>query len=167
MVENAIFIQNLHFRGSFFRDSTIFYGMNRLLLFFENQGKEPDEINNNEDVSKLEAYLYGLLICASSVYITFFLHRGAYSGMRNGTLCKSILIIKIFEKSLKISQNTVNSSKIINLISNDVQRFERFFHFLGFIVVLPIFLLSVILLCLVINTWLPLIGGVHILKKII
>ncbi|XP_044009118.1 ATP-binding cassette sub-family C member 4-like [Aphidius gifuensis] len=88
-----------------------------------------------------EAYLSALGLVLTTLAIVFIMHHMNLStqriGMRVRVACSSL----IYRKSLKLSQSALDSTgagQIINLLSNDINRFDTVFMFLNYLWIVPI-----------------------------
>lgn len=97
--------------------------------------------STNKEISKQEAYLYATAIALLSIFNMLILHnmfiRLHYLGIKLVVSTSSM----IYQKSLKLSRNALNeysAGNIVNLLSNDVNRFERGIAFTHYILLAPI-----------------------------
>ena len=88
-----------------------------------------------------EAYIYASAVVLMTLCIAFITHHSNLGlmevGMRVRVACSSLMYRKILRLS-KSSTNVTTPGQIINLLSNDVGRFEQLFISLHFIWILPI-----------------------------
>ncbi|CAK9794749.1 ATP-binding cassette sub-family C member 4 [Anthophora plagiata] len=88
-----------------------------------------------------EAYIYASAVVLMSLCIAFINHHSNLGlmevGMRMRVACSSLMYRKILRLS-KTSTNVTTPGQIINLLSNDVSRFEQLFITLHYIWILPI-----------------------------
>lgn len=96
----------------------------------------PDEIRSPE---KQYAYATGIVIIA--ILNIIIVHTANLSqfdiGMRMRVACSSLLYRKILRLS-RSSANTTTNGQIINLLSNDVARFDKLFQYLHYIWIMPL-----------------------------
>ncbi|XP_043265995.1 ATP-binding cassette subfamily C member 4-like [Colletes gigas] len=88
-----------------------------------------------------EAYLYATAVVLLTLFSAFIIHHANLGlmevGMRMRIACSSVMYRKILRLS-KSSSNVTTPGQIINLMSNDVARFEQLFIALHYIWILPI-----------------------------
>ena len=83
---------------------------------------------------------------------------------RIGLLVRSALSAAIYDKSLKISGSSIESDHIVNLMSNDCQRFEEMCKYSTLTCAgLTMFSVGIALLCVLMNSWFPVLGVVFIM----
>ncbi|XP_076758535.1 ATP-binding cassette subfamily C member 4 isoform X2 [Xylocopa sonorina] len=91
--------------------------------------------------SNAEAYIYASVVILLSIMGALVLHHSNLGlmavGMRMRVACSSLIYRKILRLS-KSSTNITTPGQIINLLSNDVARFEQLFVSLHYIWILPI-----------------------------
>ena len=65
----------------------------------------------------------------------------------------------IYAKSLRVSQHRMEAGQLVNLVSNDVQRFNNVVNYaIAAIPSLPVSLFGTILLCWFMHSWYPVLG---------
>lgn len=92
----------------------------------------------NENSPRENIFLFALLLSVLNILQTFLHHVAFYYTMRLGYGFRSVTIGVVFNRlftlpSSALESSEVDTGKLINLISNDVQRFEEaavFFHYL-------------------------------------
>ncbi|XP_065913909.1 ATP-binding cassette sub-family C member 4-like isoform X2 [Dysidea avara] len=115
-------------------------------------------INNSELVDQIEeeirtatrdAYIYAAGITLISCLGVFTFTWAFYVGEEVGTMHRIALVSTIYSKVLRLSQSTIGQlsiGHIVNLCSNDVQRFDTNFEFINELWVVPLFIPVVIYL---------------------
>ncbi|KAI8850776.1 P-loop containing nucleoside triphosphate hydrolase protein [Chytridium lagenaria] len=89
-------------------------------------------------------YYYALLLSLSTILIAFVHHIDFWIAMRMGIQLRIAFIAAIYRKCLALSvSHTSSTGFIVNMVSNDVQRFEELMPFLHFIWIAPAQLLLV------------------------
>lgn len=112
------------------------YSLSKLLSWFQTQN--PD--------SKI-----GYLLCAALSLASFFHgmlhHVEFFFSMRTGMRVRVGLIAAIYQKCLSLSlSNTSSTGLILNIVSNDVQKFEDAAPFIHFIWLVPIQMIAIMFL---------------------
>lgn len=99
--------------------------------------------STNHKISRQEAYLYASAIALLPVFHTLIMHNTYiklhYLGMNLMVSTSSL----IYQKSLKLSRNALNdysAGNIVNMLSNDISRFERSILYLHYIILAPVIL---------------------------
>lgn len=89
-------------------------------------------VPNQSEIDKLQAYLYSAAIVALSLFYILVFHTTILKlynlGMKLRIACSSLL----FRRCLKMKKHTLQNfttGKIINLLSNDVYRFDLLFSY--------------------------------------
>lgn len=98
-------------------------------------------MSNSSEITKQQAYIYASVIAVLTIFTTTLTHnfmlRLVYVGMKMKVAGSWL----IYKKSLRLSRNALNDytvGKIVNLLSNDINRFERGVIHLHTIVLAPI-----------------------------
>lgn len=98
-------------------------------------------MSNSSEITKKQAYIYATVIAVLTIVTTLLTHnlmlRVVYVGMEMKVAGSWL----IYRKSLQLSRNALNDytvGKIVNLLSNDIYRFERGVIHIHTIVVAPI-----------------------------
>lgn len=131
--------------------------LSKLLYFYdENIAKE----------KKTEAYQYSAMIVFLSFFNVICIHHfiiaGAQIGMKMRIACCSL----VYRKALKLSKQALAATKagqIVNLISNDVSRFDMTMLFLDHLVLGPIEILVGMVLIFNSVGWIGLSGAIFLL----
>jgi ATP-binding cassette subfamily C (CFTR/MRP) protein 4 len=90
-----------------------------------------------------DAYLYAAGLVSMSLFVTVIHGHGFLVGQKAGMMARVMCTNAIYQKVLKLSQVTlgkVSTGHVINLASNDVQRFDLAFLFLHFLWISPLHL---------------------------
>ncbi|PNF15051.1 hypothetical protein B7P43_G16818 [Cryptotermes secundus] len=126
----------------------IFTGLIQLILFVVFRVAQPIFLgkfiiffNKNTAVTRDEAYMYaGALIC-TALFSIFLAHHSFLAcqkiGMRIRIACCSVIYRKILRLS-KSAQGKTAAGQIVNLLSNDVNRFDSVTMWLHFVWIMPI-----------------------------
>ena len=80
--------------------------MSQVLKYIENKGN-----SNQKNFSRKKAFFYGSGMIINSLIAPFMFLYISYESQRNGVAIRTVLKAKIFEKSLRISEN---SSKLLH-----------------------------------------------------
>jgi ATP-binding cassette subfamily C (CFTR/MRP) protein 4 len=101
---------------------------------------------HQQNITQKQAWIYAFgLILLSLVRVVFyrwFLMQLSVFGMKVRIACSSL----IYRKSLQLQKNDlekITTGQIVNLLSNDVNKFDRAFMFLHFLWIGPIELMAV------------------------
>ncbi|KAK3702318.1 hypothetical protein RRG08_008706 [Elysia crispata] len=100
-----------------------------------------DYFTPDSSSSRLDAWLYATGIVLSSVVLGLFHHPYLFNTCRLGMKIRVGLCSMIYKKSLRLSNKSLNESsvgQIVNLMSNDVSRFDRATIFLHYLWIGPI-----------------------------
>lgn len=84
-----------------------------------------------------KSFLLFLMMCGNILASQYYLFNATYIGMKSRLACTYL----IYRKALKIGLTTLESttsSQIMNLITNDVNKFEQAFYYLQYIYIAPI-----------------------------
>lgn len=84
-----------------------------------------------------KSILLFLMMCGNIMASQYYLFNSTYIGMKSRLACTYL----IYRKALKIGLTTLESttsSQIMNLITNDVNKFEQAFYYLQYIYIAPI-----------------------------
>ncbi|XP_021934289.1 multidrug resistance-associated protein 4-like isoform X2 [Zootermopsis nevadensis] len=105
--------------------------LGKLILFF----------NKNTPVTKNEAYMYAGALILSTICSMILIHHSFLAcqkiGMRVRVACCSLIYRKILRLS-KSAQGQTAAGQVVNLLSNDVNRFDFVTMWLHFIWIMPI-----------------------------
>lgn len=96
-----------------------------------------------------EGWLWASLIALFAYIYVLIHHQTFWNGMRNGMRFRCQMIAQIQEKVLRLNGSAlakITSGKIINLVSNDVRRFDEAGTFWVFLIVGPLELIAVFIL---------------------
>ncbi|XP_050461230.1 ATP-binding cassette sub-family C member 4-like isoform X2 [Cataglyphis hispanica] len=102
--------------------------------FIEKRTSQTDKIGKNETM----IYIACLVLCtfSSSLMSTHFILIAQQIGMRQRVACSSL----VYRKILRLSQTSLSQTgagQIVNLLSNDVNRFDTVSIYLNFIWIMP------------------------------
>ncbi|XP_015437285.1 PREDICTED: multidrug resistance-associated protein 4-like [Dufourea novaeangliae] len=101
-------------------------------------------------ISKKEALIYGGYIVISLTISIFVFHHANLASARLGMKMRVACCSLLYRKILRLSRKALNDTtygQIINLISNDVSRFDEFLHYVNFIWLTPF---QILVSCLII-----------------
>ena len=74
---------------------------------------------------------------------------------------RTALTATVFEKSLKLSENSISSGQLVNLLSNDSQRFEILLRWLPWVFASPLmFVIGLFLLSFLVDSYFVFMGSV-------
>lgn len=121
---------------------------------------------NIADQHKETTYLYAGLIILTSVISVICVQLFNFSIMQIGMKMRVACCSLIYRKSLRLSKSALAETTIgqmVNLLSNDVSRFDQATHFLHQIVFAPIEILVVMYLCYNSVGWTGLIGTIFLI----
>ncbi|XP_046426437.1 probable multidrug resistance-associated protein lethal(2)03659 isoform X1 [Neodiprion fabricii] len=107
--------------------------LGRLLRYFST--------TDGSDVSTLEAYLYGLGVVVCSGANIFILHPYMMAILHMGMKIRVACCTLIYRKALRLSKTALGETTIgqaVNLLSNDVNRFDVAIVFLNYIWIAPL-----------------------------
>ncbi|GFN81851.1 cystic fibrosis transmembrane conductance regulator [Plakobranchus ocellatus] len=96
-----------------------------------------DYFTPDPSTTRTEAWIYATAIVFSSMVLAISHHPYSFSAARMGMRVRIGCCSLMFKKSLRLSNRSLNESsvgQIVNLMSNDVARFDQalmFFHFLA------------------------------------
>ncbi|XP_050516933.1 probable multidrug resistance-associated protein lethal(2)03659 [Diabrotica virgifera virgifera] len=133
--------------------------ISKLLTIYE---KDPKE--NINDV-----YLYSGLIVATSLVNVILLHRFNLAMMQVGMKMRIASCSVIYRKALRLSKSALAETTIgqmVNLLSNDVGRFDQAVHHLHYFYIAPIQALIVMVFLYVVVGWTALLGTLFLLLSI-
>ncbi len=103
----------------------------------------------NSPDSSDEGWLWASLIAVFAYLYVLIHHQTFWNGMRNGMRLRCQMISQIQSKVLRLNGSAlakITSGKIINLVSNDVRRFDEAGTFWVFLIVGPLELIAVFIL---------------------
>eukprot|EP01084_Bolivina_argentea_P069354 126211_1 len=83
-------------------------------------------LDGEEYITTTEAYYYAICLTVTVFSIKCIIHVTTYQLTIEITNLRTSLLAMIHEKSLKISKNAYNTSGIIMLMTEDIQKFEAF-----------------------------------------
>ena len=96
-----------------------------------------------------KGYMWAGLLSACGYWYLFAHHRVFFIGMRNGFLMRIQTIAAVYGKALRLNASSlrgISSGHVINLVSNDVNRFDAAATFWVFLICGPVELLAVFIL---------------------
>lgn len=123
---------------------------------------------NNEGIieeQKINAYYATIGICVSSILETFGRNHYQFLVRRIALNCRTSLTVLVYKKILKLSKSSFESTsvgQVLNILANDLNRFDELGHVMVYIVIAPI---QSIIVLYIISQYLGLacIGGMIIL----
>ncbi|XP_076312445.1 ATP-binding cassette sub-family C member 4-like isoform X2 [Tachypleus tridentatus] len=98
-------------------------------------------------ITKEEMYLSAGGVCIMAAFYIFFHHPYFFGVMRTGMRLRIASCCLMYKKALKLSQASLRKTTIgqmVNLLSNDVNRFDQFVIYLPYLVVGPLHTVVVI-----------------------
>ncbi|KAG1677884.1 Multidrug resistance-associated protein 4 [Nymphon striatum] len=105
-----------------------------------------DYLSNNTDYFKMEGYMIVGTLCCSWILIAIFVHPNFYISMKVALKIKVALGALIYRKVLKLSHESLNKTsvgQIINILSNDLQKFDLAIMYINYAWIVPLQLLIV------------------------
>ncbi|ETO13426.1 hypothetical protein RFI_23947, partial [Reticulomyxa filosa] len=119
---------------------------------------------NSMSRDKAVGFCVGLGLCA--LYLAFHHHLLYFATTRDGIIARTALTVVIFNKTMRISPNSVPSAQVMNLMSTviiiikDAQRFQEFFKIIPMALMSPFtVIVALIYLCIYIaKSWYPFLG---------
>ena len=124
---------------------------------------------NNEgiidDERRKRAYYATVGICVASIFETFGRNHYQFLVRRIALNCRTSLTVLVYKKILKLSKSSFESTsvgQVLNILANDLNRFDELGHVMVYIVIAPI---QSIIVLYIISQYLDLacIGGMIIL----
>lgn len=103
--------------------------------------------NLKGDVTPNMAYWSVFGLCITSVILTFGKHQWFVLVQRQGMDVRCALTIMIYKKLLRLSKNAIektSTGQILNILANDLSRFEEISFQLWYLVVAPIQAITVV-----------------------
>lgn len=97
--------------------------------------------SGDNDITYFEACLYGAGCVLCSIIFLSFLHPGIQHVMQMGMRTRIAACTMIYHKILKLNQASVGQTaigQIVNIMSNDVNRFDEFAIFVAYLLIGPI-----------------------------
>ncbi|KAJ3325674.1 Multidrug resistance-associated protein 4 [Boothiomyces sp. JEL0866] len=129
------------------------YLISLILAWFQRENADPTDV-----------YIYAVLMGSGMILNAFNHHIGFFQTARTGMQMRVTLIAVIYRKCMNLSiSNTSSTGLIVNLVSNDVQRFEDLGPFLHYIWVAPVQLLATMYLIYTQIGWSSVACGLSIL----
>ncbi|XP_065919562.1 ATP-binding cassette sub-family C member 4-like isoform X2 [Dysidea avara] len=116
------------------------------LTLLRNMNNTNDSITSKQeeiDDATRDAYLYAVGVILMVISVSIIHARGFYLALNAGMQARIITTGAIYNKVLKLSYSSIGKlsiGKIVNLVSNDVQRFDRSFLFIQEIWIAPLFI---------------------------
>ncbi|KAG1677893.1 Multidrug resistance-associated protein 4 [Nymphon striatum] len=124
--------------------------LNQVLLLRTTQplllGALLDYLSNNTEYFKMEGYMIVGSLCCSWILIAIFVHPNFYISMKVALKIKVALGALIYRKVLKLSHESLNKTsvgQIINILSNDLQKFDLAIMYIHYVWIAPLQLLIV------------------------
>ncbi|CAH1248177.1 ABCC4 [Branchiostoma lanceolatum] len=108
-----------------------------------------DYFSPESTVTTTQAYMYALIISAGALAQTVLHHPYMYVLMQQGWRMRVACCGLIFRKALKLNNSALmksNTGQIVNLMSNDVNRFDQGFMFFNYLWIGPLEILTVTVL---------------------
>lgn len=109
------------------------------------------------------------MIVLMSILHIFFIQFFNFNTMQIGMKMRVASCSLIYRKSLKLSKTALAETTIgqmVNLISNDVSRFDYATHFMYHLVMAPVEILIVMYLCYINVGWTGLVGTIFLLLAV-
>ncbi|XP_066267633.1 ATP-binding cassette sub-family C member 4-like [Branchiostoma lanceolatum] len=100
-------------------------------------------------VTTTQAYLYALIISVCAMVAPVIQHSSMFAIMKTGWRMRVACCGLIYRKALKLNHTALgksNTGQIVNLMSNDVNRFDMGFQFFNYLWIGPLEILTVITL---------------------
>lgn len=100
-------------------------------------------MSDKNEVSKKEAYVYATAIAGSSIAATFFGHNYMFSLFHIAMKVRVATCSLIYRKSLRLSSQALGTTTVghlVNLLSNDVNRFDAAIIHMQTLLFLPVWI---------------------------
>ncbi|XP_065897567.1 ATP-binding cassette sub-family C member 4-like isoform X2 [Dysidea avara] len=119
------------------------------LLRASNNSELVDQKEEDIQTATRNAYLYAAGITVLTFFSVLLGIWVFYVSQMNGMMCRIVMTMSIYSKVLRLSQSTISQQSIgrlVNLCSNDVQKFDMGFDFIHEVWAVPVFIPVVIYL---------------------
>ncbi|EGC38375.1 hypothetical protein DICPUDRAFT_148988 [Dictyostelium purpureum] len=122
--------------GKYFMLSWVFYGLNVISQFIGPQilQRIVKYVQGTTDLGENWGYYYSIILFTNAMIGSVFLYQSSMISARTGNRLKSIMVLFVYKKSLKLSNSSRNkksNGEIVNLMSNDAQRLLEIFQFVN------------------------------------
>ncbi|KAM9820901.1 ATP-binding cassette sub-family C member 4-like [Neosynchiropus ocellatus] len=116
--------------------------LGKIILYFENY--DPDD-----STSLYTTYCYAAAMCLSTFALTILQHLYYYHGQRTGMRARVAMCHMIYRKALSLSAESMGrttTGQIVNLLANDVNRFDEIMLNMHYLWVAPLQTLAILAL---------------------